>query len=185
QAGEEQLDGGLVAPADAGGHLVRAGTETGPAVEVGDGTGQPVRHDSSVGGNCDGTVRRRPANRQGAVWARRSVRAEPATGGVVVRDGGGTPGVGRGPGPFPAETEGTACSGVLEQRGSGAGRAGTCSWPGPPSGPGREMSPAVTSTLRFWLLRATRNTVPQNGLRRRGRPGTTLGNDRLGRPSRL
>src|SRR5581483_2527162 len=127
----------------------------------------------------------RPANRQGDVRARRSVRAEPATGGVVVRDGGGTPGVGRGPGPVPAETEGTACSGVLEQRGSGAGRAGTCSWPGPPSGPGREMSPAVTSTLGFWLLRATRNTVPQNGLRRRGRPGTTLGNDRLGRPSRL
>ena len=26
------------------------------------------------------------------------------------------------------------------------------------------MSPAVTSTLRFWLLRATKNTLPHNGL---------------------
>src|SRR5581483_5430504 len=86
---------------------------------------------------------------------------------------------------LPPKTRGQPAA-VSGAAGSGAGRAGTCSWPAEtPPWAGREMSPAVTSTLRFWLLRATRNTVPRKGLRRRGRPGTTVGNDRLGRSPRL
>ena len=30
------------------------------------------------------------------------------------------------------------------------------------------MPPTVTSTLRFWFLRATTQTLPHNGLRRQG-----------------
>ena len=54
----------------------------------------------------------------------------------------------------------------MEQREKAAVRAGKGLRPAAILGRDAKMSPAVTSTLRLWLLRTTRKTIPHNGLRR-------------------